>query len=65
MSNSIWDELNIKQASSKEQAEKAIEDVAAAIASFRHALVQNGLTKEEALYLTGIWVTATVQSGKK
>lgn len=64
MSN-IWDELNIKHASDKEQAEAAINDLAVALGIFRQSLMQNGFSKEESLYLTGQWLTAVTQSGKK
>lgn len=64
-SNNVWNELNIKRASDKEQAETGLADFAAALSLFRKELLQNGFSKEESLYLTGQWVTAVIQSNKK
>lgn len=63
--DNVWDELNIKSASNKEQIETGLADFVAALSTFRDELIQNGFSKEESLYLTGQWVTAVVQSGKK
>ena len=65
--NNVWEELNIKSASNKEQIETGLADFVVALSTFRKELIQNGygFSKEESLYLTGQWVTGVVQSGKK
>lgn len=65
MTNNIWDDLNIERTSNREQAETATQDMANTLGSFRQALMANGFSKEEALYLVGQWLVAVIQANKK
>lgn len=62
---SIWDDLNIQQASTSEQVETGLAIAASNLGKLRRYLIGEGFTREESLHIVTQWMVTVLGQGQR